>query len=179
MVNPCDAKEEADAVLRLLKSTVSSLNLDLVLCCGTCLGFVRDHGYIENDNDIDVGILSNFQPCTEEQKKNLSEKLRQNGFRSSQTPPVMLNGQEHWWLHNILICIRWIYGSGNQASSIRFFKSFDKVTHNGQTYNIPHPFEEYLTANYPKRYYGVDWRIPRIRGTGWYKKWIAQRKPIK
>ena len=180
MVNPCDAKEEADAVLHLLQSIVSSLNLSLVLCCGTCLGLVRDGGYIKNDNDIDVAILANFQPCTKEQKKSLSEKLRQNGFRSSQNPPVMLSGQEHWWKHSILVCIRWIYGSGNQIHSIRFFKSFDKVTYDGQTYNIPHPVEEYLTANYPKRSYGVDWRTPRIRGTGWQLKWDRTLgKPIK
>ncbi len=165
---PCNAKEKADEILRLLKSTVESLNLDLVLCCGTCLGFVRDGGYIKNDNDIDVAILSNFQPCTEEQKKSLSEKLREKGFRSSQTPAVMLNGQEHWWKHSILICIRWIYGSVDRGL-IRFFKSFDKVTYNGQTYNVPHPVEDYFVYNYPKSYYGVDWRTPRIRGTGWQK----------
>ena len=160
---PCNDKEKADEILPLLQSIVYSLNFDLVLCCGTCLGFVRDHGYIENDNDIDVGILSNFQPCTEEQKKNLSEKLRQNGFRSTQTPPVMLsNGQEHWWLHNILICIRWIYGLPSQHL-IRFFKSFDKVTYNGQTYNVPHPIEDYLVYNYPKSMFGVDWRTPHLR----------------
>ncbi|GAI03520.1 unnamed protein product, partial [marine sediment metagenome] len=61
MTNPYDAKEKADKILRLLSSTVSSLNFDLVLMYGTCLGFVRDHDFIENDNDIDVAILSNFQ----------------------------------------------------------------------------------------------------------------------
>ena len=63
---PCNAKEKADEVLRLLKATVSSLNLSLVLCCGTCLGLVRDGHYIKNDNDIDGEFSAMYERTKKE-----------------------------------------------------------------------------------------------------------------
>ena len=158
MVNPCDAKEEADAVLRLLSSTVSSLNLSLVLMHGTCLGLIRDQDFIDYDNDIDVAILSNFQECTEEEKRILSEKLLQKGFKHPGSG--LLSGAEHWWMHSILICIQWKFNWMEQI----YLKSFDTVTFNGKTYNVPHPVEEYLAKQYPPQMYGgKDWRTPCLR----------------
>jgi len=167
MVNPCDAKEKADQVLRLLKSTVESLGCDLVLLRGTCLGFVRDGDFIENDNDIDVGIISGSLECLGEEKEIVSERLLEAGFKCPN--PVLLAGQEHWWAHNsdIMFCIRWIFEFPNAPgfSHLCFLKSFDEVTYNEETYNVPHPVEVYFGYFYrPELYGGVGWRTPHLRG---------------
>ena len=167
MVNPCDAKENADQVLRLLKSTVEDLGFDLVLLRGTCLGFVRDGDFIENDNDIDVGILSDFQECAQEQKKLVTKRLLEVGFKHPGSAD--LAGEEHWWAHNdcMLICIRWTFEFPDAPPGfnlLRFLKSFDVVTYNGETYKVPHPVEDYLAYFYPPSLYGgKDWRTPCLR----------------
>ncbi len=158
MPSPYRAKADGDKILRLLSSTVSSLNFDLVLMHGTCLGFVRNHDFIDYDNDIDVGILSNFKECTDEEKRRLSEKLLQKGFKHPRSG--MLSGAEHWWMHDILVCIQWKFNWLEQV----YLKSFDKVAFNGQIYNVPHPVAEYLAKQYPpQRYGGKDWRTPHLR----------------
>ncbi len=160
MPSPYRAKADGDKILRLLSSTVSSLNFDLVLMYGTCLGFVRDHDFIENDTDIDVAILSNFQECTEEEKRKLSEKLLQKGFVHPGSG--MLSGAEHWWMYSILVCIQWKFNWLERAH----LKSFDTVTYRGKTYNVPHPVEEYLEKQYrPSLWGGKDWRTPHLRPT--------------
>lgn len=158
MPYPHKAKAQADNILRLLSSVVPSLNLSLVLMHGTCLGLVRDNDFVDYDNDVDVAILSNFQECTEEEKNKLSKKLLQNGFKHPNS--VMLSGAEHWWMHRILICIQWRFNKMERV----YLKSFDKVIFNGKTYNVPHPVEKYLEAQYPpSRYNGKDWRTPCLR----------------
>ena len=166
MVNPCDAKGKADEVLRLLKSTVEVGFFNLVLLRGTCLGFVRDGDFIERDNDIDIGILSNHQECTPEEKGFVTEKLLKAGFKCPNHS--ILAGEEHWWAHNdcMLICIRWIFEFPEcpNFKLLRFLKSFDEVTYNGEPYNIPHPVEDYLAYFYPPSLYGgKDWRTPHLR----------------
>ena len=165
MVNPCDAKEEADTVLRLLKSTVDICFFNLVLLRGTCLGLVRDGDFIKNDNDIDIGILSGHQECTPKEKSFVTKKLLKAGFQCPNHG--MLAGEEHWWAHNscMLICIRWTFNFPKTPafSQLRFLKSFDEGTCNEETYNIPHPVEDYLTYCYPQSLYGTDWRTQHLR----------------
>jgi len=159
MTNPCDLKEKADEVLLSLKTIIESCDLDMVLTAGTCLGFIRDGGYIKNDNDIDVGVLSNFQECTPEEKKNLSEKLKHSGFSSGQ---VMIDGSEHWWAGGgvcMLVCIRWGF-----AWRLKYMKKFDQVVHNGEVYNVPYPVEDFLSHKYVTATYdNQDYRIPHLR----------------
>ncbi|TET25253.1 MAG: hypothetical protein E3J73_06630 [Candidatus Bathyarchaeum sp.] len=166
MVNPCDVKEKADAVLRLLKSTVEGCSFNLVLLRGTCLGLYRDVAFIEKDNDIDIGILSDHKECTPEEKRFVKEKLLKAGFKCPN--PVDLAGQEHWWAHNadILICIRWTfeYPDIPTFSQLRFLHRFDYVIYNNEIYNIPHPIGDYLEYFYPPSLYGgADWRTPHLK----------------
>ncbi len=165
MVNPCDAKNYADEVLRLLKSTVEICFFNLVLLRGTCLGFYRGGDFIENDNDIDIGILSDHQECSSEEKLFVKEKLLETGFRC----PILgdIAGQEHWWAPSqpILICIRWTFNFPKTPgfSHLHFMQSFDKVVYRKEPYNVPHPVEDYLAYCYSRSAHGKDWKIPRLR----------------
>lgn len=50
------AKEQADQILDDFVAACADLNVRYCLIAGTALGFYRDGGYIENDNDIDAWI---------------------------------------------------------------------------------------------------------------------------
>lgn len=141
IVCPFNAKEEADKILEEFDDIAKSLNIRHFLFFGTCLGMVRDKGYIKGDNDIDVGVL-----CSKEDFSRLEKRLLENGFIEAEEFPC----NQHFRKNNIQIDIWYRLGSEDKE----FLKSFDKVTYNGRTYNIPHPVEDYLKYRYG------NWRVP-------------------
>lgn len=138
---PCEAKEKADKVLREWDDVCKELKITHFLTEGTCLGLFRDKGYIEGDNDIDVGVL-----CTRDTRKKLTRKLREYGFEVGRK----LEKTQHFHKYGILLDVRFRFGSRK-----RFLASFDKVYYNSRFYNVPHPVEEYLEARYG------NWRTPK------------------
>ena len=119
-----------------------SLKIKTFLAYGTCLGFIRDGGYIEYDNDIDVGIEGEIE--------ELEVKLIENGFaKKRRRPPI----NYHFPKYNILIDIH----AGFAESHWKYFKSFDKITYKGRVYNVPHPVEEYLETLYG------NWKVRKIK----------------
>lgn len=138
-IDPFLMPEIADKLLNQYWGIAESLKIKTFLLEGTCLGFVRDGGYIIGDNDIDVGILNGLE--------ELSKELVKNGFISKQSSQK----SQHFVKDDILLDI-WS-GFNNQ----KFLQSFDKVTYNGREYDVPHPVEEYL-----KSFYG-DWKIKKHR----------------
>lgn len=142
---PFQAKENADKALDEFISIVNSLNVTSFLLSGTCLGFIRDKGYIENDNDIDIGVISKKKKfCVKEDKAKLNILLMKKGFKVGS----YWNFHVHWWKYYILLDVHYF-----KKEAIPFLNSFDNVQYNGQTYNVPHPVNEYL-----KSCYG-NWRI--------------------
>ena len=155
-------KEKADQVLEEWDDICNSIGIEHFLVFGTCLGMVRDKGFIRGDTDIDVGIRK-------QDFWKLHDHLLKNGFSSTgilQTPSWI---QKHfnpdaiekiaWGTHvqffkyGIILDV-WlglIYDSHHK----NFLASFDKVTYEGREYNVPHPVEDYL-----KTKYGENWRIP-------------------
>ncbi|GAG42768.1 unnamed protein product, partial [marine sediment metagenome] len=117
----------------------TSLNIQTFLYYGTCLGFVRDGGYIIGDNDIDVGILGGLE--------ELTAKLVEKGFINRRT----YGKNRHFLKYGILLDIYFKFSGRN------FFQSFDKVNYKNRDYNVPHPIEEYLKARYG------DWKIKKLR----------------
>jgi len=139
-IDPFKIPEIADKLLNEYWNVAESLNIKTFLLYGTCLGFVRDGGYTEHDNDIDVGILGSLG--------QLTPKLIENGFIRA-----VNKKHTHFLKYNILLDIFSHFPRSHQ----RYFQSFDKVAYKGKDYDIPHPVEEYL-----KETYG-DWRIIRHR----------------
>jgi len=140
-INPCLIPATADKVLNKYCDIAEKLKIETFLCFGTCLGFIRDGGYIMGDNDIDVGIMGGI--------KELRVKLIENGF------VVKRNGRWRWHFlkHKILLDV-WSNAPGDLR---QYFQSFDKVTYRNRVYNIPHPIEGYLKARYG------NWKVRKPR----------------
>ena len=138
---PFEVKERADKVLEEWDDICRELKITHFLMEGTCLGMVRDNGYIEGDNDIDVGVL-----CTYGKLKRLTKKLSEHGFEVGRK----LKETQHFHKYGVLLDVRFSFGSHK-----RFLVPFDKTYHNSRLYNVPHPVEEYLKARYG------NWRTPK------------------
>lgn len=138
-VDPFANPESADKLLTEYFAIAERLNIQTFLYYGTVLGFVRDGGYIEADNDIDVGILSGLP--------ELTAALVNSGF----IHVVTVEKNSHFLKYGILLDIYFIF------SSHSFLQSFDQVVYKGRSYNVPHPVHEYLKSRYG------DWRIVKHR----------------
>jgi phosphorylcholine metabolism protein LicD len=152
VVFPFDDKLNADRVLEEWDTVCKSLGTEGFLLFGTCLGIVRDGGYIKGDWDIDVGIHREFFP-------QLYDMLIDRGFISPdkketyQPVEKVIAGTHCKFIkYNIALDV-WIglFHDPNKT----YLESFDKATYEGREYNVPHPVQEYL-----KFRYGESWRVP-------------------
>lgn len=140
--DPFKLSKLADDLLSEYWDIAESVGIKTFLLYGTCLGFVRDGGYIEGDNDIDVGIIG--------EKDELIAKLIKGGFIDKGIWTV----NAHFLKYNILLDV---FFEPTYNISGSFFESFDEVKHSGRTYSVPHPIEKYLENRYG------DWRAPNLR----------------
>lgn len=186
-LKPYYAKVEADKVLDEFVAITKKLNVNYCLILATCLGFVREHDYLEHDNDIDVLVLP------PKAFGNVTVELKKAGFRAGRKwvkgVPNSPYGFQHWWKREILLDLHWIHYAecyedidwihlpkgplrdrkrstwgiskekerANLRLYAKFLKSFDKVNCRGQSYNVPHPVHKYLQVRY-----GKNWRTPEI-----------------
>ena len=139
-IDPFKIPEIADKLLNEYWDIAEALGIKTFLYLGTCLGFVRDGGYIMGDNDIDVGILGEIG--------ELAIRLTENGFAKKRIWP---DRNYHFLKYGVLLDV--YFGFPDR----RFFQSFDKVMHKGRAYNVPYPVEDYLKAKYG------DWKTEKHR----------------
>ena len=140
-IDPFKMPETADKILNEYWGIAKSLNVKTFLVYGTCLGFVRNSGYIIGDNDIDVGILGEIG--------EIAVKLTENGFIKKGDGPR----NYHFLKYEILLDVFFEFPDWLR----KFLQSFDKVTYKGRVYNVPHPVEEFLEVKYG------DWKIEKHR----------------
>jgi len=137
-IDPFEIPEKADKTLNEYWDIAESLGITTFLLYGTCLGFVRDGGYIKGDNDIDVGILGGLD--------ELIVKLVEDGFIKKGV--WLQRGNCHLFKHDTLLDIWFTFPNHT------FLQSFSKVAYKGRSYNIPNPIEKFLEISYG------DWKVP-------------------
>lgn len=146
MVKPYDVKEIADKMLAEMKGIAEELNIPFFLYAGTCLGFVRGGQYIEWDKDMDIGVL-----CNEDQRVKLRERLERAGYHAGTAGRGGHGGGRAFIKNGIEVGVFFEY----DGCILPFLKSFDKIEHHGEIYNVPHPVDGYLTTMYG------NWRVPK------------------
>lgn len=148
---PYDVKETADKILAEMKGIAEELNIPFFLYAGTCLGFVRGGQYIEWDDDIDIGVLCDpDEEGHRPQFVKLRERLERAGYRAGTCGHGGHGGGQAFIKNDIVIGVFFEYDD----CILPFLKSFEKIEHHGEIYNVPHPVDGYLTTMYG------NWRVP-------------------
>lgn len=149
-------KLSADKALFEFAKVADELGITWFLYLGTCLGMVREGSYIEGDNDIDLGVISD--------KETLGKFFAGLELRGFMRGSTFLNPggerNQHFRRDDVLIDIFYTFKHETKP----FLLSFDRVTYQGRELSVPHPVEEYLSSEFG------DWRIPvlgqKSRGPG-------------
>jgi len=147
-IEPFLQVEIADNILNEVFLITKQLGIKTFLIFGTCLGFVRDGGYIQGDLDVDLGVI-----CEWTKRDALTNAFKINGFILTRSKPK--NRHLHYRKNNAGIDI-WFRKSG------KFYSSFESVDYKGRKYPIPHPVEEYLSACYS------NWKIKENQTTRYF-----------
>lgn len=148
-------KNSADKALFEFADIAEKLGITWFLALGTCLGMVRDGGYIKGDNDIDLGVV-----CLQETLAGLLKNLAAHGFKLGKTflnPGDELN--RHFYKYGVLLDVFFAF----RDDTTPFLNSFAKVKYCGREFNVPYPVDDYLKSEFG------DWRTPRpgkSRGPG-------------
>ncbi|MBT3327185.1 MAG: hypothetical protein HN396_13170, partial [Gemmatimonadales bacterium] len=82
VVEPMDMST-AEVVLKEIKQILDRLGLVFFLRHGTCLGAVRDHAFIEWDDDLDIGSVIGLHGLTEERVRSAADVFEEDGFAVS------------------------------------------------------------------------------------------------
>ena len=80
IIDPSLQIDVADSILDEIFQITQELKIKACLVFGLCLGFVREGNYLENDNDLDVGVI-----CNGENKSTLIDSLKKNGFNQGRS----------------------------------------------------------------------------------------------
>lgn len=154
-VTPYSVKDKADKILADWNDICTELDVEHFLVKGTCLGMVREKGYIKGDWDIDVYVKIK----EEDFPKVIVPKLVESGFMTHGLRyhfDNTLGSGLHFARDCILLDVHFVLPLDEE-----FLKSFDKIVYEGNNYRLPHPAEAYL-----RHTYGANWRIPLWKLTG-------------
>lgn len=149
IVGPSTILEIADRILDEFFEITEQLGIKACLAAGLCLGFVRDGGYIDGDNDLDVVAV-----CVGDERERLVKTLKERGFNAGRSFPSPHNNA-HFHKDRILIDIFFREAKG-------FYLKFENVQYKGKPYPIPAPVAKYLSACYS------NWKIKEGQATRYY-----------
>lgn len=140
IVGPSTIPETADRVLDEFFQIAKQLKIRTCLSAGLCLGFVRDGGYIDGDNDLDVVAI-----CSGDKRDELINSLKEHDFIPGRSFPPPHNNA-HFHKDKILVDIFFREEKG-------FYSQFESVQYKGKLYPIPNPIEGYLSICY------TNWKV--------------------
>lgn len=152
-------------VLKEVKQILGSFGVTFFLRQSTCLGAIRDNGFIPWDIDVDIGSVIGLHGLTEESLDQIVVAFRNNGFltrierRDSiiYLPLVKLSIRCDW------ICFKiiddYIVQFPFLKTPLSLFTNLKEITFLGEKFYVPNPPKEYL-----RHKYGDDWQIPKRWG---------------
>jgi len=138
-IDPCLQVGNADKILDEVFQVAGELEMKPFLLWGTCLGFVRDGGYIKGDNDLDIGVICNGKG----ERKTLTAQLKKKGYDHGS--PCRLHCV-HFYKNKVLVDIYFLEATG-------FYSKFDNIKYKGKIYPVPRPIQGFLEASYS------NWKI--------------------
>ena len=170
----------AQRILKEAKEILDRLGVVFFLRQGTCLGAIRDNGFIPWDDDLDLGSVIGLDGLTEKSIDGVVAAFRDAGFfvkidsNSHLIGAAMMKESTRldWNCHRILGDS--IYHYPGVRIPLRLFTSLKEIEFVGEKFLVPDPPEEYLCFKY-----GPAWMTPSK--TEWSKEIINRmpRTPIR
>lgn len=161
-------KETGREILLDIRDSISYCRIPFFLVMGTALGAYRDHGFVPNEKDIDVGILyEHFQS----KYALLVQELERVGFtcRQASKPFDSVRGikaKRDDIKVDIVTYVPWkdkrFCANGDPALSYAIvhdrsqLETYEEVIVFNRSFLVPSPIERYLELEY-----GSDWRTPK------------------
>lgn len=169
-------KELSTKNLAEINEIFNSNNLPFQLAYGTVLGAMREHDFIDHDEDIDLAILDEYRDKFFE----IIPKIKKKGFEICRFDrrdliSIMKNGE----YIDLYFYKKWKPGFRICSGVINIEKHLinsTKIDFKGDIYNIPEDWDEYLVGEY-----GRDWRIPiqyNCYDMSYFKRYIFRVKEL-
>ena len=155
----------AKMVLIEAKQILDKLGIVFFLRQGTCLGAIRDHGFIPWDDDLDLGSVFGLHGFSEKSVDRVVAAFRENGFFAKvehhdqyiYVPMIKSAVRVDWMCYRILDDS--IFHYPGVRLPVRLFTNLKEIEFLEEKFNVPNPPEEYLLLKY-----GEEWVTPKKTG---------------
>jgi hypothetical protein len=176
--NPPMDPVAGERALKEAKEVLGSLGIDFLLSSGTCLGAIRDNGFIPWDDDLDLISIMGNDTLTEELIDQAVAAFRDRGYFVGPGGGTSRDVRAHSMMKDYVRigweCYRIVGGSISvyPATNIpaTFFTQPKEITFVGEKFLVPNPPEEYLRLKY-----GEEWMVPK--GPGRYELDVVGKIP--
>ena len=151
--------------MREVKAIFDRLGVVFWLGSGTCLGAVREGGFIPWDDETDTASVIGLHGLTERRFDEVVREFESAGFYAHVGKNPRHNGMSivrdglrtDWTVHHIVHGYAWEFPGVKLPLDL--FRNLQTIEFVGEEFRIPSPPEEYLALKY-----GPLWRTPKGPG---------------